>query len=200
MVEGSPRSPQELLAQEGYRQAFLSVCKSRGLSEIALEEIKQANYGVVLEAEADDGGAINLPPGVETAIFQPYQGIQAPIGQAQPVLVRSVYFGQDGGIIEIEPKLVPDVGRYEKDEDGFLQAKGANFAVSSEIYIDLVQGRYYLEVIRTDGVLTDPSQDPTTLKEHELTPDMIVGLASLLLKLNNRPNSRVSIYKTHFPT
>ncbi|MBI4100210.1 hypothetical protein HY439_00505 [Candidatus Microgenomates bacterium] len=195
MVEENPQSPQELAAREDYRAAFLRAMASRGLTKEATTSILQAHCFPVLEAECDeDDGEINLPDTLETALFAPYGGIRTPEGDPKPVFVRNVSLCLNEGRIDIEPKLI-NYTSAPKTEDFVTIAEEDGFgkAVSSTILFDFEKGRYYFEVakINKSGGFTGD----TDIEEHELTPDVVTGLTSFLVDLNNRQFSKVSIYK-----
>lgn len=70
MVEGNPQSPQELATRENYREVFLNVMASRGLTREMTTAILQANCTPVLEAENnDEDGGIDLPHTLGTAFL-----------------------------------------------------------------------------------------------------------------------------------
>ena len=194
MVEQIGKSPEEITVLEGYRQAFLNVMASRGLTKDSIAAIETANCAAFLEAECDDeDGSINLPPGLETSFFAPYEGILAPEGQTQPLLVGSVALGLSGGRIEIEPKLIHYINGFRIE--GYVTTTttdAVSLAVSSEITLDFNKGVYLVGVVRIDGQARIIGEGD---EEHKLTPDMMTNLTALLLKLNARQNSQVSIVK-----
>lgn len=196
MVEGNPYSPQELATRENYREAFFKVMASRGLTQDSILFIKQANCVPILEAECDDeDGAIIIPHTLKTAFFAPYEGISSPEGDPQPVYVRNVMLGPSEGKIEIEPKLIEYTSGPKTE--GFVTVAGAasgGRVVSSEITFDLDQGKYFVEVDRIDAQGRIIGQE-SIVEEHKLTPNMMDDLTSLLVNLNDRQRSRVSIYK-----
>ena len=189
-------SPEEFReSREEYEKAFLIVMESRGLSGSAVDEIEKTNNAPWLEAQNDDeDGGIDLPPTLRDAFFAPYVGIRAPEEESRPVEVRNITLGFNQGRIEIEPKLIEYTEG--KKKEGYITVAKNGKACCSIIAFDFNKGAYYVEIVRVNvlgSIVHEEGQDPEIIEEHKLTPDMMVGFASLLPVLGARENSRISI-------